>query len=183
MRVLATIVLLALLGLAGALGAAWLGLPDVAATTPHWSATEWLLATTMEHSVRRRARGIAAPDDLDAPVRIWSGAAAYADMCSGCHGAPGVEVGVIGQGLTPEPPELSEEVAEWSAAELFWITKHGVRMTGMPAFGPSHSDREIWDIVAFIRQLPEMSAAEYASLTAKPPEEHPTHEHSHGPSH
>lgn len=107
----------------------------------------------------------------------------YDSMCAGCHAAPGVEAGVVAQGLLPEPPELVEEAAEWSAPELFWITKHGVRMTGMPAFGPTHSDQEIWDVVAFLGHLPGMSAAEYASLTTEPAEEHHGHQHSHDHSH
>lgn len=180
MRVLVGLSLLAVLGLAGALGAVWLGLPDVAATTPHWSVTEWVLATAMERSVRRRARAISMPGDLDDPARIRAGASAYDDMCAACHGAPGAAVDAAAEGLLPRPPELDEEAAEWSAAELFWITKHGVRMTGMPAFGPTHSDREIWDIVAFLRELPGTSASEYRSLVARA-RGHPTHGHVHEP--
>jgi mono/diheme cytochrome c family protein len=172
------LVMFAVLALVGAVGVIFLGLPDVAATTPHWSVTEWVLATTMDHSVQRRARDIQVPADLDAPARIRAGASAYDHMCVGCHAAPGVEAEHIAKGLLPEPPELSEVAAEWSAAELFWITKHGVRMTGMGAFGPTHSDAEIWDVVAFLGQLPGISATQYRALTAEP-EEYPEHEHAH----
>ena len=87
--------------------------------------------------------------------------------CSECHGAPGVEPSGFSQGLIPPPPILSEEVHEWDAAELFWITKHGVKMTGMPAFGHAHTDDEIWAMVAFLQHMPTISSEEYASELQK----------------
>jgi mono/diheme cytochrome c family protein len=172
MKLLTSLVALAALGAAAALATIYLGLPDIAATTPHWKLTEWVLSTTMENGVRRRAARIAVPDDLDAPERIHSGASDYDEMCAACHAAPGVESAELAKGLLPPPPELTEEADGWSPAELFWIIKHGVRMTGMPAFGPTHSDRRIWDMVAFLRQLPGMSAATYHALADQAGEEH-----------
>jgi mono/diheme cytochrome c family protein len=141
-----------------------LGLAPVAATEPHWEMTRWVLSTAMERGVQRRALDVAVPDDLDLPARVRAGASAYDAMCAVCHGAPGVEPGALVEGLLPGPPELAEEAEEWTAAELFWITKHGIRMTGMAAFGPTHEDSQIWDIVAFLQRLPYMSASEYRSL-------------------
>jgi mono/diheme cytochrome c family protein len=181
MRFLFVLVVFAVLVLVGTIGVIFLGLPDVAATTPHWGVTEWVLSTTMDHSVQRRARDIRVPRDLDDPARIRAGASDYDEMCAGCHAAPGVEAGHIAKGLLPEPPELSEVAAEWSPAELFWISKHGVRMTGMGAFGPTHSDSDLWNIVAFVGRLPQMSATEYRALVEAG--EHSEHEHSHhGPN-
>jgi mono/diheme cytochrome c family protein len=149
------------------------GLADVAATSPHWAVTRWVLATTMRKSVERQAAGIVVPMALDDDEHVGAGAVEYEEMCASCHGAPGVEPGVVGKGLNPEPPDLADEANEWSAAEIFWITKHGVRMTGMPAFGPTHSDEEIWDVVALVKRLPPMSPAEYrALLAARPQREH-----------
>ncbi len=161
-----------LLGLAAAVaGFAFIysGRVDVAATSPHWAVTEWLFSTAMERAVRRQARAIEVPEYLDDAMRVRAGAAAYDAMCVSCHGAPGVDRGAVAEGLEPEPPELVDEAGEWSAAELFWITKHGVRMTGMPGFGPTHSDVELWEVVAFVERLPRMSAAEYRSLASPLP--------------
>ncbi|AXS81958.1 phosphogluconate dehydrogenase (NAD(+)-dependent, decarboxylating) [Marinobacter sp. Arc7-DN-1] len=55
-----------------------------------------------------------------------------------------------------------------TAAELFWATKQGIRFTGMPAWGPSRSDQELWDIVAFVMTLPKMNAADYDALRVRP---------------
>jgi mono/diheme cytochrome c family protein len=150
------------------------GLPDVAATTPHAAVTEWVLSTTMVRSVRRRARGVSVPDDLGDPARARRGASAYDAMCAGCHARPGSEPSVVARGLLPEPPRL-DEAGEWSEAELFWIVQNGVRMTGMPAFGPTHSDAELWDLVALLRQLPTLSPPEYRALLDASRE----HEHRH----
>lgn len=168
MKLLAGLAALAALGAVGALGTIYLGVPDVGATTPHWAITEWVLSTTMENAVRRRAAGIRIPGDLGDPARVRAGASAYDEMCAACHAAPGVDAAALAEGLLPPPPELADDAAHWSAAELFWIVKHGVRMTGMPAFAPTHADREIWDVVAFLRRLPEMSSTEYASLAEAP---------------
>lgn len=164
MKPLVAIVTLGVLAAVGALGSLWLGLPDVAATTPHWKVTEWVLSTAMENAVRRRAARIPVPDDLADPARVRAGAFTYEAMCAACHAAPGRQASVIAEGLLPEPPQLADEAEEWGAAELFWITKHGVRMTGMPAFGPTHTDRELWDVVAFLQRISETSPSEYRSL-------------------
>jgi mono/diheme cytochrome c family protein len=62
------------------------------------------------------------------------GAAEYDDMCSGCHLAPGQEKTEISKGLYPSPPELSRG-NDLNPAEQFWVLKHGIKMTGMPAWG------------------------------------------------
>jgi len=150
-----------------ALAVIYSGIYSVAANYPDNAAVEWLLSTTMDHSVRRHAAGIQVPP-LDDPAMIQAGFNHYRRMCRGCHGAPGVE-NKGGPVFNPEPPELTEETAEWKPNELFWITKNGVRMSGMPAWSPSHSDEDIWAIVAFTRKLPTMTAAQYQAMEKKAP--------------
>ena len=149
------------------------GIYDVAASKPHSPLVEWVLSTAMERSVRARA-GAIRPPPLDQPERVKRGARSYAEMCAGCHAAPGVQRSSVGRGLMPEPPELAREAAAWSPGEAFWITKHGIRMTGMPAFGATHTEEEIWDLVAFVERLPGFSEREYAELTegSRRPREH-----------
>lgn len=156
--------LLALAAVVAGLGFVYSGCADVAATSPHWAVTKWALSTTMETAVQRKARHIVPAPFLYDPDRVRAGAVAYDAMCAQCHGAPGVGPGVVGEGLNPEPPELAEEGEDWSPVEIFWITKHGVRMTGMPAFGPTHSDEELWEVVALVNRLTGMSPAEYGRL-------------------
>lgn len=144
---------------AGLLGYVLVGGYDVAATEPHTGIGEWVLETTMERSIRARASDIRVPEPDSA---LMSEAFLhFHEMCVVCHGAPGIEQGEIGRGMMPNPPELSDEAEEWSPAELFWITKHGIKLAGMPAFGPTHSDEQLWGIVHFVRRLPDMTPAEY----------------------
>lgn len=132
---------------------------NVAATEPHTALGRWLFSTTMVQSVRAHAGDIEVPELT--PDMAREGFRHYEAQCRLCHGAPGVQPGHVGQGLRPMPPELSATIDRWDAAEAFWIVKHGVRMTGMPAWGLHYSDDQIWSTVAFIRQLPQMSAADY----------------------
>jgi len=68
--------------------------------------------------------------------------------------------------MRPQPPDLSEAAAEWTPQEIFWIVKHGVKMTGMPAFGPSHGDDTLWNVAAFVKQLPAMTPERYGSYSS-----------------
>jgi mono/diheme cytochrome c family protein len=127
--------------------------------------TAWLLNQARDRSIRAHASGIAVPAGLDDPAQILAGVTHYAEHCAVCHGAPGVERGDLAEGLYPRPPNLADAAGIYTAGELFWIVKHGIRMTGMPAWG-DHSDEELWATVAFIEKLPAMTNQDYAKLIA-----------------
>jgi mono/diheme cytochrome c family protein len=157
------------------------GLFDVAATKPDTGIAKWVLETIKEKSVRSRSKDIIVPN-LDNESFIDIGFHNYDQMCVGCHGAPGISPSVIGEGLNPEPPDLSEVAAHMTPAELFWITQNGIKMTGMPAFGPTHSDEELWGIIAIMQKLPELSAEDYKTMkedSEKIPQEQNHGDHSH----
>ena len=160
--------LVALIVLVGAIGVAFIysGLYNVSARWRDSAPVAWVLSTTMDHSVHRHARGIKAPP-LDDPTMIEAGLSHYREDCVMCHGAPGVKIGEVGRGLNPDPPEMTEAASDWRPSELFWITKNGIRMSGMPAWGVTHSDKDIWEVVAFARKLPGMKPAEYQAMIRK----------------
>lgn len=145
------------------LGWAYSGQYNVAADAPHWDMTTQALATIREHSIAAHAADLTVPNLAD-PALIALGAEHYAGMCTGCHLAPGVGDNEMRQGLYPKPPNLSQP-RDRSPAQSFWIIKHGLKMTGMPAWGVTHDDEAIWGLVAFMQQLPTMDAAAYAALT------------------
>jgi mono/diheme cytochrome c family protein len=138
------------------------GVYDVAATLPHTGLGRVILNSTMRFSVRAHAG-----DDVQ---KTWSedqvreGFKEYDGMCIICHGAPGKERSMIGKGLRPEPPNLAQTSEQWNNAQLFWIIKNRIKMTGMPAFGPTHQDDAIWNIVGFVRRLPRISAEGYQAM-------------------
>jgi mono/diheme cytochrome c family protein len=90
----------------------------------------------------------------------------YRENCVMCHGAPGVASAELSKGINPPAPVLGKQESDMPDGELFWIIKHGIRMTAMPAFGPTHTDEEIWKLAAFIRHLPDLTAQERDSLGA-----------------
>lgn len=139
------------------------GAYNVAATEQHAGITQWALNTLQHNSVEARAGSVQGAPPTDSAA-LAHGFDHFHAMCVVCHGAPGLDRGELGQGITPTPPRLEEEVPEWSDAELFWITKHGIRFAGMPAFGTTHGDPEIWAIVAFLRRLDGMTEEAYATL-------------------
>jgi mono/diheme cytochrome c family protein len=148
------------------------GIYDVAADTPHWGATHATLASLRDRSIEVRAAGIALPDLSDSAL-IRSGAGNYDSMCVVCHLRPGAEETELSRGLYPRPPSW-RDLGAVDPREAFWTIKHGVKMTGMPAWGRSMDDRYIWGMVAFIRRLPEIDEAKYTAMVAESPG------HSHG---
>lgn len=170
---------LAFVGLAGiAIGAVagifiYTGFYNIGADAPHTKPVYWIIENLRDRSIAVRAKDIAVPATLADPKNVAVGAGLYAEMCSGCHLAPGMEKTEISQGLYPQAPELSLGVIH-SAAEEFWMIKHGVKMTAMPAWGRTHSDDLIWDMVAFVRKLPSLSAEQYQALVKSAPADHDT---------
>jgi mono/diheme cytochrome c family protein len=161
--VIASILVAALVALLGGFAVIYAGIYDVAATEPHSPVTSWLLETVRTRSIKAHAAGIHVPPGLDDPAKVIIGVEHYAAHCAVCHGAPGVPKGDIAHGLYPQPPNLAEAAERYSPAELFWIVKHGIKMTGMPAWN-DHSDSELWATVSFLEKLPGMSEQDYARL-------------------
>ena len=140
------------------------GLYDVAATAQHTSPVHALLETTMHASVRRRARDVAVPASLDSPQRVRHGAACFRAHCEQCHGGPGAGAAPIGMAMQPVPGSLIGAARTWRAGELYWITRHGIKMSGMPAWQYHLSEPQLWAVVAFVQRLPDLTAATYAEL-------------------
>ncbi|MEE8118613.1 MAG: alpha/beta fold hydrolase [Gammaproteobacteria bacterium] len=135
---------------------------NFAADDPHWGWVENLIDESVEKSVDRRLSPTPAPD-LTHPGVIAAGAGSYDQMCTKCHLSPGVTDTEMRTGMYPQPPNLSREDPE-NPKEAYWIIKHGIKMSGMPAWGPSHSDEDIWNMVAFLQVLPDLSANDYNDM-------------------
>lgn len=142
----------------------WSGAYNVAATVPHWKITHWFLGKVRDRSISAHSRGIIVPSLKD-PKLLDIGLSNYHAMCRLCHGAPGYPHTEIAKGLNPAPPELaSETVKKCRDAELYWIIKNGIKMTGMPAFGSTHSEDELCGTVVFVKRLPTLKSEEYATM-------------------
>ncbi len=139
----------------------WSGSYNIGADSPHWAFTRYLIGQVREHSIASHSAGIKVPD-LDNPALLSEGAHHYARMCTGCHLAPGMGDSELRQGLYPKPPNLTHFAPDPAAA--FWVIKHGIKMTAMPAWGKTHDDQKIWAMVAYLQKQPHMSVERYRQL-------------------
>jgi cytochrome c553 len=139
------------------------GIYNVAASVPHFAVTERLVGIALRRSVALHSAGIPPPDLTD-PGRIRLGAHHFRNGCAPCHGSPDFTPNPVVRQMYPAAPPLSTAVARWDDAELFWIVKHGIKMTGMPAWPGRDRDAEVWAVTAFLRALPTMEPDEYVAL-------------------
>src|SRR5690349_2879167 len=153
-------------------GFVWSGLYNIGADDQHTRPVYAVLETLRERSIQARASGLVVPDLTD-PALIRQGAGNYDSMCTGCHLAPGMQGTELSRGLYPAPPAFAA-VAKGNPAHHFWVIKHGIKASGMPAWGKSMDDQYIWGMVAFIQQLPRLDAESYRAMVAS------SGGHSHG---
>ena len=112
------------------------------------------------------------PANLNDPERIRQGAGNYNAMCVACHLSPEAAATELSKGLYPAPPNLSKQPI--APAEAFWVIKHGIKASGMPAWGGSMDDEFIWNMAAFLQELPKLDKTGYQVLVAS------SDGHSHG---
>ncbi|EIK52651.1 cytochrome c family protein [Stutzerimonas stutzeri TS44] len=165
-RTIKTLALAGVVLAAAGAGVMYSGIINVAADDPHFSAVEQLLQITRERSIAARTADIAIPA-LDDQALIRIGAGNYHAMCIGCHLAPGMSDTELSASLYPAPRRLHRFGTGGDPARAFWIIKHGIKASGMPAWGKSMGDPYIWGMVAFLQRLPQLDATQYRELVAQ----------------
>ena len=153
-------------------GTIYFGLINPGADEPHSAVVYKLIETTRDRAIAVRAKDIVVPALNDA-TKIKQGAGNYDAMCTGCHLAPGIESTEMSKILYPAPPNLAKLGAP-DPARAFWVIKHGVKASGMAAWGTNMKDDYIWNMVAFLQQLPTLTPEQYQTLVAE------SGGHSHG---
>ncbi|MBS0568970.1 MAG: cytochrome c [Proteobacteria bacterium] len=178
-RLVATVLIAVVVLIVGGGIFVYSGVYDIGADDHHTRPVEAMLQTLRERSIQARAADLSVPN-LDDPQLVLKGAGQYAAMCTGCHLAPGVNDSELRVGMYPQPPNLSQVRVDPKTA--FWVIKHGIKMSAMPAWGVAgHDDPTIWSMVAFLQQLPDLSPAGYKAIVAKaPPDEDMPQDHDHG---
>ena len=119
------------------------------------SIATWLLHRSVPADAEARTNPL-----KDDAAEIAAGSALFKQKCEVCHAYDGSGKTQTGSGEYPRPPPLRSTVASISDGEIFYHIRNGIRNTGMPAW--DMPDRQIWQLVAFIRHLPEV-----APLTAE----------------
>lgn len=151
----------------------WSGFYSVAASRGHWPGFELFLEFAMRSSVRTHALLIDVPA-IDRPEQVRRGAGHFQQACAPCHGSPAGPSMLVVRSMLPPPSDLKDLVPTWKTKELFWIVKNGLKYTGMPPWPTQQRDDEVWDTVAFLRELPTMSRDRYRELAGIPAEEPPS---------
>ena len=165
------LLILAILGSASAATVLYSGIVNVAADEPHSAMVYWMLEQVRENSIEKASADIKVPNLEDADL-LLAGGADYNFMCASCHLQPGQKESDMSVGLYPAPPNFTleneehEEDKNSEAKQHFWVIKHGVKASGMPAWGKTHDDARIWAMVAFIQKLPKLTPEQYQILTA-----------------
>jgi cytochrome c553 len=109
------------------------------------------------------AAGVTAPP-LDDAALVMRGGSHYDLACRACHGAADGTLPMIPASIVPPPRPLARHARDWRARELFYIVKHGMKFTGMPAWPAQQRDDEVWAMVAFLRALPALDRSGYDRL-------------------
>lgn len=143
----------------------WSGVYNVAASSDHWAVTTWLLERVRVHSVDTWSSFVEAPPPLEDPELIRLGAAHFEGGCTPCHSRPGDPANAIAAAMLPPPPPLGESVAHLAPEKIFWIVKHGLKYTAMPAWPSQERDDEVWAVTAFLAQLEQVSSRQYRELS------------------
>jgi mono/diheme cytochrome c family protein len=151
------------------------GYYHVGSTKQHFQWVHTLLEKGMHQSVLRHAREVTPPAGLDRPSAqlLRRGAGLYRDHCVICHGAPGVAPSDIGKSMQPVPGPLVDAARHWRPRELYWITRHGIKMSGMPAWEYRLSDADLWTVAGFLGKLPQLTPQAYAAVAAEAGEQAP----------
>lgn len=160
------IVILVIIGIIVAAGIIYVysGYYNIAAIQPHSKITVRVINTVRDASIAYHSKGITAPSTTS-PDQIREGVEHFHEMCRLCHGAPGFHEEEFAKGLYPKPPDLdSRNIQKLSDPEIFWVLKNGIKLTGMPAFGPTHNDDELWGMVRVFRRLPGLKREQYKQM-------------------
>ncbi|MBL4774421.1 MAG: cytochrome c [Alcanivoracaceae bacterium] len=174
MKIIKTLFILGILGLIAGSAVIYSGIYPIGADVPHNKLTYWIFEQAREHSIERASAQIKVPD-LSSADMLLSGGADYNDMCASCHLKPGQKDSDMSLGLYPKPPNLSlthhgeahEDDDKITEKKMFWTIKHGIKASGMPAWGITHDDDRIWAMVAFIKKMPDLTPNQYQVLTAR----------------
>lgn len=147
-------------GIALAFMIAYSGIFNIAASAGHPAWLEQFLQMAKERSVKFNSRSID-PPTLDLAELVPLGAAHFQGTCAICHGTPKQSVNPIFRHMLPHPPDLQLHAPHWTREQLFWIARHGIQFTGMPAWSGENRDDEVWAVVAFLEALPSMTKVDY----------------------
>jgi mono/diheme cytochrome c family protein len=164
-KILSGAVLMLVILLLSALAVMRLGLMPANADGTHSSLEARIMPLVLHASIARHASGDTNPISVN-EENLKAGVSTYKAMCARCHSTPAGNPSVYGQSFYPPAPQLLGGMSNYTDSQLFWLIKHGIRNTGMPAWGGMLSDDDIWQIVSLLKNsqdLPPSVEAEWSA--------------------
>jgi thiosulfate dehydrogenase len=118
----------------------------------------WAAGTSLDATLRRQAPREVNPVPLTS-ANLVAGITLYGEHCAICHGTATGDSSAspVAKGLYPAPPQLATDGVEDDPEGVsYWKIKHGIRLTGMPAWGPDLNDRQIWTLALFLKHMDKL---------------------------
>lgn len=150
------------------------GFYSFAASQADPAGLDTIIHSAFMRSTEHHAGGVRTSAAFGTAADVAKGAGYFGTACAHCHGGPGLGQNPIVLSMRPRPQYLPAVLGQFDDQALFRIVKHGVKMSGMPAFPVQDRDDEVWSVVSFLRALPTLTTAQYRALaygdadTAKP---------------
>lgn len=142
-----------------------LGFSDVGSDGASSRLESRIMKSAVRSSVRRSASGLSTPESANDETLV-EGGKLYVAGCAGCHGELGKPLHED-RSHFPPAPQLAYTGTEYSEPELYWIVKHGIRMTGMSAYGPFYSEQKLWALAAFLHRIKNLPPEVLEFIRAK----------------
>jgi mono/diheme cytochrome c family protein len=112
--------------------------------------------SVLDASIDRHIPSLTNPDS-PTEENIEAGAKVYLAHCAGCHGVPANPDSQFGRSFYPPVPQFFKDTPDMSETQNFYIVQHGIRWTGMPAFGATLSPAQIWQTIVFLSNISKLS--------------------------
>lgn len=160
-------------GIVGVLGGfllyARLGLINPRADIPVSSLESSVAMKFLDASLDRRA-----PDEKNpvgaSEAELAAGMKLFQSNCAGCHGDINHAESSMAESFYPRAPQFLQDVPDMPGNQNFYLIKHGIRYSGMPAWGHVMTDQQIWQVVGFLsamNKLPEAVQGQWRSLSKR----------------
>ncbi len=116
----------------------------------------WAAKTSLRATINRETKGLQVSIPPTEP-NLTAGAQLYVKNCQFCHGGPDAQASFIAKGLSPDPPQLAKDgVEDDPEGVTYWKVAHGIRFTGMPGYGGTLSQQQIWQIALFLKHMDKL---------------------------
>lgn len=118
----------------------------------------YIASTALDASIERQARRAKNPVPIT-DANLIDGMKFYTMNCAQCHGELTRKASPFGESFYPPAPQLILHPLDDPEWHIFYAVKHGIARTGMPAWGKTASDDDLWKVTAFLSRINNLPPA------------------------